>query len=157
MFCSWDGAVPLSSPGSHLGHLSSDKLNRRRFGRYECCFMYRDDPWLRAELYDYSAGIFTLWFNLLELGTRGLDVPLCAFQLYVGILFSSVENNFYCLLNNGCFSPRLLQSCNAGPENRPGSPGGAGEDESSSCGRADGKTRSHVDPCGVTLVHLLVH
>lgn len=97
-----------------------------------------------------------MWFNLLEFGTHGLNVPLYV-QLYVGILLSSVENNFYCILNNGFFSSRLLQSCNAGPENRPGSPGRAGEDESSSCGRTDGKTWSHVDPCGVTLVHLLVH
>lgn len=107
-------------------------------------------------LNDHNADILVAWFNLLQLGICRLSVPLYT-QLQGA--FSSIpwQDHVNRFLNFGFFSPRLLQSCNVGPENWSGSPWRTCENESSSCGRADGKTWSHVEPSGVTLVYMLVH
>ena len=130
---------------------------RRYFGRHEWSVCVEGRALTEREvLYDHNADIFIARFNLLQLGIRSLNMPLYT-QLYS--TFSSIlwKGHIHRSLNFGFFSPRLLQSCNVGPENWSGSPWRTCENESSGCGRADGKTRSHVDPSGVTLVYMLVH
>lgn len=109
----------------------------------------------RAALCNHSAEIFVLRVNLLHLGIPRLRV----------FIHSAAEDILFNFMKRSCaqipefyfFSPRLLQSCHVGPENWSGSPWRTCENESSSCGRADGKTWSHVDPSGVTLVYMPVH
>lgn len=110
----------------------------------------------RAALCDHSAEIFMLWVNLLHLRIPGLSVPLYT-QLQRTFSSISWKDHVHRFLSFNFFSPRLLQSCNVGPENGSGSPWRTCENESSSCGRADGKTWSHVDSSGVTLVYMPVH
>lgn len=110
----------------------------------------------RAALYDHSAEIFVLWVNSHHLGILRLSVPLYI-QLQRTVSSILWKDDVHRFLSFKFFSPRLLQSCNVGPENRSGSPWRTCENESSSCGRAHGKTWSHVDPSGVTLVYMPVH